>query len=149
MTGKRTETLLNSALHSQFSHEIINNFAWLKAGRFGKGDDDDAELCPAPQTFSPPHSAVAENGFFSILLKTKLLLWGYWPFIFKSNLPPTSGSAWNSISTSSERIDLRHWFLRCWIKAVRVRQIDPICRFVFQLLCYRNHFYIFQLLFSF
>lgn len=115
--------------------------AWQKAGRFGRGGDD-AELLPEPQTHSPLHSAMTEKCFFSILCEIKLLLCGDWPFIFKSNLTPTSGSAWKSISTSSGRIDLKHWFLRCWIKVAGVRQIDPICRFALS-------FYAIETIFTF
>lgn len=145
MTGQRTDTLLNSALllrilsrnHEQFcmQEDLAEEVIMLSS------------ILHCEHSSSPPHFAMAQNGSFSILHKIKLLLWGGWAFIFQSNLPPTTGSAWNSITTSSGRIDLRHWFFRCWIKAAGVRQIDPICRFVSQLLRYRNHFYIFQLLF--
>lgn len=96
-----------------------------------------------PSTFS-----CGRNVSFSILHKIKLVFWRDWLFIFKSNSLPTIPNDWNSISTSSGRIDLRHWFLRCWIKGGRARQTDPICSFFSHLLHYRNHFYIFQLFFS-
>lgn len=142
VTGGR-DILLNDALYSQFSHKVIANFSWLKVGRIDWG----GYVAELPSTLQIPRylqPAMTENCSFSNLCKRQLLLWRSWPFIFRSNLPPTCGSAWNSISTSSGKTDLRHWFLRCWIKAAGVRQIDSICRFLSQLLCYTNHFYIFQ-----
>lgn len=140
ITGNR-DILLNDAL---YSHNSLTKSLPISADLRQEELTEGVMLLsshPHPSylcIYNLPWRKIALLAFY------RILLWRDWPFIFRSNLPPTCGSAWNSISTSSGKIDLRHWFLRCWIKVAGVRQIDSICRFLSQFLCYTNHFYIFQ-----